>query len=108
MWNLLVRLIHLVFVLFMILIPFTHAHEYLLLHSILVPFLFFHWITNNDTCALTELEKLLSNKTNSEDTFIGSIISPIYKIESSKMHCNLKKFTKISLILLWALSLEKI
>ena len=108
MWNYLVRTLHLLFVIFMVLVPFSYRRDYLIMHTILVPFLFFHWITNNDVCVLTELEKYFSNKQNNEDTFIGSIISPIYKIETSKLNCNLKKVTKVFTLLLWAISTEKI
>lgn len=88
----------------MLLVPFRSNREHLIIHSVIVPFLYFHWITNNDTCALTELEKYISKKTKNEDTFIGSIISPIYKIEKEKC----KRITKMVSLLLWCISFEKI
>lgn len=103
-WSYVVWFIHISFVLFMVITPFTHRNEYILLHIILVPFLYFHWLTNNDTCALTELEKYLSNKKVNSDTFIGSIMSPIYIIND----CKMQKITKMMTLLLWCLTLQKV
>ena len=41
----------------------------------------FHWITNNDSCMLTLLESKLRNK-KSNETFMGRLISPVYKVSS--------------------------
>ena len=82
-WDLIVKFIHSMMVLFFVIAPFSRNCEWIVLHSLLVPFLFLHWLTNNDTCALTEIEKLLSNKTENTDTFIGSIVSPIFKLSSN-------------------------
>ena len=103
------RFIHILVVMYICLIPFIGSKEHLQIHSIIVPFLFFHWLTNNDTCALTELEKILSKKKYNEDTFIGSILSPIYKMSSNKnINCQIVKMTKIVTLILWCFSLEKI
>lgn len=104
LWGYIVRIIHILFILFMIIIPFTNSKQLLLLHIILVPFLYFHWVTNNDTCALTEIEKYLCNKKVNTETFIGSIVSPIYKIENQAS----SNMTKITTLLLWCFSLQKI
>ena len=106
-WSHIVRLFHSALILFMIIAPFCKNREYVILHAIIVPFLYFHWLTNNDTCALTELEKYLSNKKENEETFIGSIISPVYKI-NLKDKCTIVKITKITTLLLWCFSLEKL
>ena len=80
MLNIIVKIIHLLFVLFVLVAPFSTNRKILDFYIVLIPFLFLHWITNNDTCAFTELEKFLTNKQKNEDTFIGSIVSPIFKI----------------------------
>lgn len=104
LWTNIVKFIHAVFVIFMLYGPFSNNKDHIILHAILVPFLYFHWLTNNDTCALTELEKFFSNKKNNKDTFIGSIISPIYIIDN----CTMKKINKMTALLLWCFSLQKL
>tara|TARA_Y100000996_G_scaffold345138_1_gene283013 strand:- start:7675 stop:8058 length:384 start_codon:yes stop_codon:yes gene_type:complete len=74
--------IHVLLFLVMIVIPFTADEVILSLYSLLIPFLFFHWATNDDTCALTEIEmKLTGNK--KEDTFFGRLVGPIYKLDNT-------------------------
>ena len=103
LWGSIVWLIHKCFTFFMLLAPFSKNKEYVIMHAILVPFLFFHWLTNNDTCALTELEKFLTKKNKNTDTYIGSIISPIYKLED---RCQIKKLKKIVALIMWGFTLE--
>lgn len=52
----------------------------------------FHWVINNDTCALTIIESWISGKP-SDQTFIGRIVKPIYNIKDTQI-------TYITLILL--------
>ena len=98
-WALFVKIIHLLFVLYVIIAPFSGKCEVITMHAIIVPFLFLHWLTNNDTCALTEIEKFLCNKNDNEETFIGSIVSPVYKVDSNDI--------KILTLLLWVFSLSQ-
>jgi len=97
--DVIVRVLHLLVIFFFIAAPFTHNCELIIMHAVLVPFLYFHWITNNDTCALTELEKFMCNKKENLDTFIGSVVSPVYKIQNSDV--------KILTLLLWVFSLSQ-
>ena len=46
--------IHLVFLIAIIVVPFTNDRRNLEFYSILIPFLFYHWSVNDDTCALTQ------------------------------------------------------
>ena len=98
-WDIVVRIIHLLIIAFFIIAPFSGKCDMIVLHAILVPFLYLHWLTNNDTCALTELEKFLCNKKGNMETFVGSIVSPVYKIESNDI--------KILTLLLWTLSFSQ-
>ena len=88
----------------MVIVPFSNNKKCNTIHSILVPFLFFHWLTNNDTCILTELEKMISKKEQNKDTFIGSILSPVYIIND----CTSRKLTKMTTLLLWCFSLNNV
>ena len=72
--------IHLAFTIAMLIVPFVGTVKHLEFYALLVPFLFFHWTTNDDTCALTQLEVWLTGK-DKYDTFMGRIMSPIYNID---------------------------
>lgn len=88
-----IQLIHLIIVLFVIIVPFTNSPYFLMLHAIFVPFLWLHWLTNNDTCCLTMLEKYIrgtKTKEEEEECFTCRLINPIFNfkknnIDSSKM-----------------------
>ena len=69
--------IHLLIVLSVIFIPFFGNEKLLKTYIIIVPFLFFHWATNNDTCFLTVLESNLRGL-DKKDTFFQRIMEPIY------------------------------
>lgn len=98
-WDYIVRAVHVLIVAFFVCAPFSRNCDMIVMHAIMVPFLYVHWLTNNDTCALTEVEKLLSKKTQNTETFVGSIVSPVYKIESGDV--------KILTLLLWVFSLSQ-
>ena len=68
-------------------------------HSIIIPFLFFHWYTN-DSCFLTEIEKIITGKTDNKSTFIGSILDPIYNITDKEI--------KYVTFCLWIITLYKL
>tara|TARA_B100001093_G_scaffold184123_4_gene176766 strand:- start:7653 stop:7895 length:243 start_codon:yes stop_codon:yes gene_type:complete len=74
--------------------------RYIKLHAMLIPFLFLHWLTNNDTCALTEIEKWITNTSDNEGTFIGSIVSPIFLISSNDI--------KVIALFFWIFSLSQV
>jgi len=108
LWLLIIKTLHWSFFVWMTVTPFTNNRENLVLHAILCPFLLFHWILNNDTCAVTELEKKISGKTENTQTFVGSIISPIYKFVDKVDVPDDKKITKLTLLLLWVLTIKKL
>ena len=85
MIALIVRIIHLLFISVVLTTPFTDNIPHLQFYSIFIPFLFLHWTLNDDTCALTMIEKTLTDKKDNKDTFIGRIIGPIYKMDDSDM-----------------------
>jgi len=78
--SLIINLIHLFFVLMMIILPFSKDFIILRFHQIILLFLSFHWLINNDKCVLTEIEKIISGKKKNNETFIGKIVGPVYKI----------------------------
>lgn len=85
----LVRLIHFLFILFVVLVPFIGNNYFLLLHFIIVPFIMFHWILNDNTCCLTVVEKLLANDKDYE-CITCKIIEPIYDFKKNyNAHSNI-------------------
>jgi hypothetical protein len=101
----LIRAIHLVVVLFFVFAPFSSSESVLTLHLVMTPFLLLHWITNQSVCALTELEKCLTGKTEDHHTFMGQIMGPIYTFQSPE---NETIFVWGTLVVLWLITLYKL
>ena len=79
--------IHVALFIIGVVLPFVANRQLLIAYTILVPFLFFHWAVNDDTCALTQLEMAFTD-TPKEQTFMGRLVGPIYKMpddEASKL-----------------------
>lgn len=97
----LVRLAHILIVLFVILVPFIIKNpRILVLHSMFIPLMICHWKFNNEVCSLTEIEKYLTNKKENRDTFIGSILGPVYEPKSDE-------YLFICLVL-WSITMYKL
>jgi len=65
-------------------------------YSLLVPFIFYHWSVNDDTCALTQMEMMVTGN-EKEETFFGRIMGPIYKMDDTDAN----NFLKTLLFSLW-------
>jgi hypothetical protein len=97
-----IKLIHFLFVCFVIIVPFTNLKPLLLIHCLFVPFMLIHWGFNNDSCSLTVLEEKLTKKIYGENNYKENecitckIIKPIYNYINDK-----DKFTG----LIWILAL---
>ena len=81
--------IHLVFFITMLVVPFMKNKQNLEFYSILVPFIFFHWSINDDTCALTQMEMVMTGN-EKEETFFGRVMGPIYKMDDTDANNLLK------------------
>lgn len=101
----LIRIIHYLVVAFFVIVPFTNDQRLLSVHFIGVPFLILHWLTNQSTCALTEMEKFLTGKVDDGETFIGKIVGPVYKFQSLE---SADTFVWVVLVLLWLFTLYKL
>jgi hypothetical protein len=106
-----VTILHIIFVLFVIVIPFTSSNYLLFAHAIFVPFLLFHWIINDNTCALTYIERKLRQEISGKDyvddeCITCKLIEPIYDFRK-----NYETFTVIIYTItigLWLLSIGKL
>lgn len=90
-------LIHVIFLLWILIIPFTNDRRSLEFYSMAIPFIFYHWSVNDDTCALTQAEMYVTGK-NKDETFMGRVVGPIYKMEENDVN----RLTKSLFFALWA------
>lgn len=82
---LLIRFLHLLFVLYITLTPFLAKTKHELQFYFLVSvFTMFHWIVMRDECILTLIEQKISGRT-SENTFIGRVVKPVYNISNKEV-----------------------
>lgn len=80
-----IQLIHLLLCIAIITGPFVIKNRYFLkVYVICVMLIIFHWVINNDMCALTVIESWISGKP-SDQTFIGRIVKPIYNIKNTQI-----------------------
>lgn len=109
----LIVIIHVIFLLFLFIVPFTNSNYLLLIHVIIVPFIMIHWLLNDNTCALTLMEKYVRQQMNGtevevkdEDCFTCRIIDPIYKFTDN--YSNTSWIAYIVLTILWLIALSKL
>lgn len=80
MLNAVLRAVHLAWAAFVALAPaLTSDRSVLLAHAVMVPALWLHWVTNEDTCALTELEKW-ARGVDDDSSFVHSVVSPVFRL----------------------------
>ena len=107
----LVALMHVLFILFIVITPFTDSNYLLLLHAVLIPFMIIHWIMNDNTCVLTMIERslkksLYKDNYSEENCFTCRLIEPVYNFVDDN-----KKFSTIIyifVIVLWMISTGKL
>lgn len=76
--------LHILFVLWVVVTPFTNNEPMLVLHLITMPFLWFHWLLSDDTCALTLMERHLRG-VDAKESFFHNLVSPVYKIRDDQL-----------------------
>jgi hypothetical protein len=99
----LIRLLHLLLVAFVLSGPFLTFLPVLLLYLVLIPFIVVHWVTNNDTCALTVMEAYLRGVPD-RNTFFYNLVSPIYKLD----HLNTPGFYYVAVAVLYGVTLAQL
>lgn len=96
LWNTLlanlIYVLHLLLLVFVCVGPFVSDKLILMLYIMSVPFIQLHWVTNNDTCALTVAECALRG-VQPTDSFFHKLVSPVYKLNA-----------KTESIMLWIVS----
>ena len=109
----LIMVIHVLFLLFLFIVPFTNSNYLLLIHVIIAPFIMIHWLLNDNTCALTMMEKYVRQQmygsdasVKDEDCFTCRIIDPIYKFTDN--YSSNSWIPYAILTILWLISLSKL
>lgn len=102
-----IQTIHLLLIFFILFAPFSKNKKIIELHLFIIPILIFHWITNNNMCSLTVIEKVLSRNTgyHENEFFISKIINPVF--DFSKNYEKLSIIIYLVTITLWIISLKK-
>lgn len=88
--------LHTILFLASVIIPFTNNKDVLEFYSLVIPFIMFHWVMNDDTCALTQMEMYVTGN-EKEGTFFGRLIGPVYTLSDS----DADRFVKGLLFFLW-------
>jgi hypothetical protein len=88
--------VHVLFLMLGLVLPFIGKTHHLEFYSILIPVLFLHWALNDDTCFLTDLERMFTDVPK-ERTFMGRLLGPVYKLSDDEIG----KGIKIVLFSLW-------
>lgn len=96
--------LHFGFVAFMALAPFLGNRYALVLHAVITPFLWLHWILNDDTCVLTLLEKHLRGLEHDDHSFFYNLVSPVYKVKDG----DVRTACWVASVLLWLVTLTKV
>jgi len=105
----LINLFHLILLLCVIIVPFLNSPYFLVMHSIFIPFLILHWVTNNNTCVLTTTEKYFRGVKKVEeekDCFTCRLINPMF--DFTKDYDKFSQMTYILTIGLWLISVSKL
>lgn len=106
-------ILHIIFILFIFIAPFTNSNYLLLLHAIICPFIMIHWLLNDNTCALTLMEKFIRQQMNGnkqplkdEDCFTCRIIDPVYKFTENFADQSIVAYVIVTI--LWFITLFKL
>jgi len=98
-----IRVLHILFIIWVVVTPFTNNEPMLVLHLFVVIFIWVHWWANQDTCALTLIERHLRG-VSSDESFFHNLVSPVYKIQDQQ----LRPIIWAASLGLWFVTLSKV
>ena len=102
-----IRIFHILFIIWFIVTPFTSNEPMLVLHLITAPLLMLHWILNDDTCCLWLAECKLRGIEKSE-SFFYQLITPFYRMDESVNDDNTARGVWYLTLGLWLVTLVKV
>lgn len=99
-----VKITHIILILYVVFgLYFSNSIPFILLYLMTLFTLYIHWFFNDDSCFLTLLEKKLTNVSD-EESFIKSIVNPIYVIKDE----NISQISKTTVIILFIIGSYKL
>jgi len=99
--------LHMLLVAWIVITPFQNSEPMLVLHLFSMPFLWLHWLMNDDTCCLTIVECKLRGiePTDAKNkSFFFNLVSPVYKIQDA----DVRQLAWVLSIVLWLITLHKV
>jgi len=104
-------ILHFIFVLFVVLTPFIGNNYFLVLHAVIVPFVMLHWVTNDNNCALTMMEKkirknLYGEEPDPTDCVTYNLIAPVYDFK--KNNSDMSTIIYLITISLWGYTMVRL
>lgn len=102
----LIMVLHIALVLAIVWAPFSGSETAVVMSFLLLPFVFIHWLTANDTCALTVAECWFRGVPASE-SFFSKLIGSVYRVGYDS-DCNIKRVVWIAAIGLWGVSAYRV
>ncbi len=96
-------LLHLAMFLFCVIVPFFGSDELVLMNLVFMIGVLFHWMLNNNTCALTEFEKWITGNCDDTSTFFGRLFGDFYTKTEKYGHVSW-----VVILILIAISLRKV
>lgn len=79
-----IRIIHILLVLFIVIAPYTEIIPLLVLNITLCLSLLFHWYCTSDICCLTLFESKLRG-VHYKETFLHEFIGPVYNVSETNL-----------------------
>lgn len=104
-------ILHFILVLFIVLTPFFGNNYFMMLHSIVVPFIILHWVLNDNNCSLTLMEKELrksiyGTEPDPNECFTYNLIAPVYDFK--KNNVEFQEIIYTVTITLWLISIYRL
>lgn len=103
-------ILHILFFLFVVSVPFSNSNYLSLLHIIILPFVMFHWVLEDHTCSIVFVEKKINkyvfNYGEDYKGFFANLIEPIYDFKKDNRQYTAHIYT-IALVL-WGITISKL
>ena len=96
-------------IIFIVCTPALKSNYLLFIHSVMIPFIAIHWVLNDNTCAITAIEKkvrymIYKNPNVLADCVTCRIIDPVYNYKNDSVK-ERRKFVYSTVFILWCITL---
>ena len=108
--NIIIFILHVIFFIFVISTPFNNSNYLSLLHLIIVPFIMFHWLLNDNTCSIVFMEKKFNkyilHYNDDYRGFFANLIEPVYDFKKNNIEYSSYIYTITAT--LWLITISKL